>query len=102
VPQEAISREPGPSTAKNVKGTEEKCMNKVSFEIGGVKPKSQCMSYIISRAFIPPWSLVTTKPETLGPDALFPVKEQAGTLVSLYCDCTGWSKAPARNTVEYY
>jgi len=23
--------------------------------------------YIISRAFIPPWSLVMTRPETLGP-----------------------------------
>ena len=43
-------------------------MNKVSFK-SAVKPKSQCIDYIISRAFIPPWSLVTTKPETLGPDA---------------------------------
>jgi hypothetical protein len=51
-------------------------MNKVSFGIGGVKPKSQCMSYIISRAFIPPWSLVTTKPETLGPDAFFVLRRK--------------------------
>jgi hypothetical protein len=94
------NREAGTSTAKNVKGTKEKCMSKVSLEL--VKPKSKCMSYIISRAFIPPWSLVTTKPETLGPDALLSIKEQAGTLVSLYRDCTGWLKAPTRSAVEYY
>src|SRR5687767_8445413 len=29
--------------------------------------------YIISRAFIPPWSLVMTKPETLGPDISHPM-----------------------------
>jgi hypothetical protein len=75
-------------------------MNEVSLEL--VKPKSKCMSYIISRAFIPPWSLVTTKPETLGPDALLSVKEEAGTLVSLYRDCTGWLEAPTRSAVEYY
>jgi hypothetical protein len=95
------NREAGTSTAKNVKGTEEKCMNKVSLNRRG-KLKSQCMSYIISRAFIPPWSLVTTKPETLGPDALFSTTEQAGTLVSLYCDCTRLIDTPARSTVEYY
>ncbi len=36
---------------------------------------------MISRAFIPPWSLVMTKPETLGPDAS---RKEAGTLVSRY------------------
>ena len=75
MPLKAISPKPERGVEKNVEGTEEKCMNKVSFEIGWVKPKSQCMSYIISRAFIPPWSLVTTKPETLGPDAFFSAKE---------------------------
>jgi len=84
------NREAGTSTAKNVKGTEEKCMNKVSLNRRG-KLKSQCMSYIISRAFIPPWSLVTTKPETLGPDTSSAV-EQAGTLVSLYFNFTPWPK----------
>ncbi|MCC2680772.1 MAG: hypothetical protein K0S36_336 [Nitrosospira multiformis] len=36
---------------------------------------------MISRAFIPPWSLVITKPETLGPDTS---RKEAGTLVSRY------------------
>jgi hypothetical protein len=36
---------------------------------------------MISRAFIPPWSLVMTKPETLGPDTS---RKEAGTLVSRY------------------
>src|SRR5687768_5083562 len=36
---------------------------------------------MISRAFIPPWSFVTTKPETLGPDTS---SKEAGTLVSRY------------------
>ena len=44
-----------------------------------VNSKSQCSDYIISRAFIPPWSLVMTRPETLGPDASI---AEAGTLVS--------------------
>jgi hypothetical protein len=33
--------------------------------------KAMYHQYMISRAFIPPWSLVMTKPETLGPDASF-------------------------------
>ena len=37
--------------------------------ISGFNSRSQCNNYIISRAFIPPWSLVMTRPETLGPDA---------------------------------
>src|SRR3954452_19902336 len=32
-----------------------------------VNPKSNVLTTLISRAFIPPWSLVMTKPETLGP-----------------------------------
>ena len=36
---------------------------------------------MISRAFIPPWSLAMTKPETLGPDTS---RKEAGTLVSRY------------------
>jgi hypothetical protein len=36
--------------------------------IGGITQESMYY-YMISRAFIPPWSLVMTKPETLGPDA---------------------------------
>src|SRR5690348_8910639 len=47
--------------------------------ISGFNSKSQCSDYIISRAFIPPWSLVMTRPETLGPDAS---SKEAGTLVS--------------------
>ena len=42
---------------------------------------NQCNNYMISRAFIPPWSLVMTKPETLGPDTS---RKEAGTLVSRY------------------
>ena len=45
----------------------------------GSNSKSQCSDYIISRAFIPPWSLVMTRPETLGPDTSV---TEAGTLVS--------------------
>ncbi|SCY81614.1 hypothetical protein SAMN05216420_1252 [Nitrosospira sp. Nl5] len=36
--------------------------------IGGPSSKSDVFTYTFSRAFIPPWSSVMTKPETLGPD----------------------------------
>lgn len=47
----------------------------------GLNSGNQCNNYMISRAFIPPWSLVVTKPETLGPDTS---RKEAGTLVSRY------------------
>jgi hypothetical protein len=50
------------------KNPEEKRMT--SLLLGGITQESMYY-YIISRAFIPPWSLVMTKPETLGPDALW-------------------------------
>ena len=36
--------------------------------IGGPSSKSDVFTYTFSQAFIPPWSFVMTKPETLGPD----------------------------------
>ena len=57
-----------------------KCITKPP--VGKAKfPKGHVPQYMISRAFIPPWSLVMTKPETLGPDTS---RKEAGTLVSRY------------------
>ena len=66
-----------PVIAKWEKSTKQRCITSLLISAG--QSKSQCSDYIISRAFIPPWSLVMTKPETLGPGT--PVAE-AGTLVS--------------------
>jgi hypothetical protein len=69
----------GLATAKAGKNTKGEYMT--SLLLRRLNSGNQCNNYMISRAFIPPWSLVMTKPETLGPDTS---RKEAGTLVSRY------------------
>jgi hypothetical protein len=73
----------------------------VSFLEADKTPRAM-YDYIISRAFIPPWSLVTTKPETLGPDAFYQTRKesrnpsfyQTGNTISEKRSERGYSKSP--------
>ena len=43
--------------------------NEASIELKNDRESQYRWYYVISRAFIPPWSFVITKLQTLGPDA---------------------------------
>jgi hypothetical protein len=92
------SRGLSPVVAKRGESTKPRCITSLLVPAGSI-PGSQCNNYIISRAFIPPWSLVMTRPETLGPDTSV---AEAGTLVSsdqlyrMFSCITAFSETPIR------